>query len=70
VAAPRRIVLGKKSGLASIRLKAEELGLEVPEDRYADLLAEVKSRATAAGRLLTDDEFRRLAQSGGASRAP
>jgi isopropylmalate/homocitrate/citramalate synthase len=70
VAAPRRIVLGKKSGLASIKLKAEELGLDVPEDRHAELLAEVKSRATAAGRLLTDDEFRRLAQSGSASRAP
>jgi isopropylmalate/homocitrate/citramalate synthase len=70
VSAPRRIVLGKKSGLASIKLKAEELGLDVPEERHAELLAEVKSRATAAGRLLTDDEFRRLAQSGSASRAP
>lgn len=63
VSAPRRIVLGKKSGLVSIKLKVQELGLHVAEDRYPDLLAEVKSRATAAGRLVTDDEFRQLAQS-------
>ena len=31
----RSIVLGKKSGLDSIRIKAEELGLDVPEDQYA-----------------------------------
>jgi len=27
---------------------------------YAELLAKVKERATAAGRFMTDDEFRRL----------
>lgn len=63
VSAPRRIVLGKKSGLVSIRLKVEELGLDVPEDQFPDLLARVKRDATAAGRLLSDDEFRRLARS-------
>ena len=31
--AERGIVLGKKSGLDSIRIKAEELGLDVPEER-------------------------------------
>jgi isopropylmalate/homocitrate/citramalate synthase len=63
VSAPRRIVLGKKSGLVSIKLKVEELGLDVPEDHFPDLLARVKRDATAAGRLLSDDEFRRLARS-------
>ncbi len=38
VGAERGIVLGKKSGLDSIRLKAEELGLDLPEDRHAELL--------------------------------
>ena len=42
VGAERGIVLGKKSGLDSIRIKAEELGLDVPEERRADLLARVK----------------------------
>ncbi len=63
VSAPRRIVLGKKSGLSSIKLKLEELGLTVSEDQHASLLAQVKEQGTAAGRLLTDDEFRQLAQS-------
>ena len=63
VSAPRRIVLGKKSGLSSIKLKVEELGLDVPEDHFGQLLADVKEQATAAGRLMTDDEFRQLAQS-------
>ncbi len=60
VGARRGIVLGKKSGLANIKLKAEELGLELPEARMADVLARVKDQATRAGRLLSDDEFRRL----------
>ena len=62
VSAPRRIVLGKKSGLVSIKLKAEELGLDVPQDKHAELLAKVKEQATAAGRLMTDDEFIQLVQ--------
>ena len=62
VSAPRRIVLGKKSGLSSIKLKVEELGLDVPEDQFGQLLADVKEQATAAGRLMTDDEFRQLVQ--------
>ena len=33
VGADRGIVLGKKSGLDSVRLKAEQLGLELPEER-------------------------------------
>jgi isopropylmalate/homocitrate/citramalate synthase len=60
VSALRRIVLGKKSGLSSIKLKLAELGLEVPEDMYGELLAQVKEQATAAGRLMTDEEFRQL----------
>ena len=35
-------MLGKKSGLDSIRLKAEELGLDIPAERHAELLAAVK----------------------------
>jgi isopropylmalate/homocitrate/citramalate synthase len=60
VHAERRIVLGKKSGLDSIRIKAEELGLDVPEERRAELLAAVKRLGTDKNGLVTDDEFRRL----------
>jgi isopropylmalate/homocitrate/citramalate synthase len=61
VGAKRRVVLGKKSGLDSIRLKAEELGLDVPADRYAELLAAVKELGARKRRLVTDAEFRALA---------
>ena len=60
VGADRKIVLGKKSGLSSIRLKVEELGMDVAEESYPAILAEVKEKATAAGRLMTDDEFCQL----------
>src|SRR5438270_8077680 len=60
VRAQRRIVLGKKSGLDSIDLKAKELGLAVSAERRAPILAEVKKRAIAKRGLLTDDEFREI----------
>jgi isopropylmalate/homocitrate/citramalate synthase len=66
VGAERAIVLGKKSGLDSIRLKAEELGLEVASERYPELLAEVKSLGAAKSRLVSDDEFRTLVEKGAA----
>jgi len=63
VNAERKIVLGKKSGLVSIEIKARELGLELAKEDYAAVLSEVKSRATAAQRLLGDDEFRTVVES-------
>jgi isopropylmalate/homocitrate/citramalate synthase len=62
VSAERGIVLGKKSGVDSIRIKAEELGLDLPEERYADVLARVKELGTRKRGLVTDDEFRELAR--------
>jgi isopropylmalate/homocitrate/citramalate synthase len=53
----REIVLGKKSGLDSIRIKCEELGLDVPEERYPELLAAVKKAGMAKRGLVTDDEL-------------
>jgi isopropylmalate/homocitrate/citramalate synthase len=61
VAAQRAIVLGKKSGLDSIRIKAEELGLDMPDERRADVLAKVKALGARKRGLVTDDEFRELA---------
>jgi isopropylmalate/homocitrate/citramalate synthase len=65
VGAPRGIVLGKKSGIDSIRIKVTELGLDVPEERQSELLAAVKQLGTDKGGLVTDDELRRLAASQG-----
>jgi isopropylmalate/homocitrate/citramalate synthase len=60
VGAERGIVLGKKSGLDSIRIKAEELGLDLPEERRAEVLARVKELGTRKRGLVDDDEFRSL----------
>jgi isopropylmalate/homocitrate/citramalate synthase len=60
VAAQRRIVLGKKSGLDSIRLKAEELGLVIPEERVPAILSRVKALGTQSQRLVSDEEFRQI----------
>jgi isopropylmalate/homocitrate/citramalate synthase len=57
VGARRGLVLGKKSGLASIRIKAEELGLEVSDDQQARLLEQVKKVAIRNGGLVSNDEF-------------
>jgi isopropylmalate/homocitrate/citramalate synthase len=58
VATARTIVLGKKSGIDSIRIKAEELGLDVPEDRRPEVLEAVKRLGTVKRGLVSDDEFR------------
>lgn len=60
VGAPRGIVLGKKSGLDSIRIKVAELGLDVPEERFPELLAAVKRLGTEKRGLVTDAELRSL----------
>ena len=60
VAAERSIVLGKKSGIDSIRIKAEELGLELSDDAQRELLVRVKELGTKKRGLVTDDEFREL----------
>jgi isopropylmalate/homocitrate/citramalate synthase len=65
VGARRGIVLGKKSGIDSIRIKADELGLDLPEERHAELLAAVKALGTEKRALVTDDEFRTLVEGGG-----
>ena len=65
VGAERSIVLGKKSGLDSIRIKAAALGLDVPEERQAELLAAVKQLGAEKHGLVDDDEFAGLARGGG-----
>jgi len=60
VGARRGVVLGKKSGLDSIRLRAEELGLDVPESSRAVVLEAVKRKAIEKSGLLNDEEFRSI----------
>jgi isopropylmalate/homocitrate/citramalate synthase len=60
VGAERGLVLGKKSGLDSIRIRAEALGLDVPESARAEVLAAVKRKGAAKRGLVTDAEFRAI----------
>jgi len=53
-----QVVLGKKSGKASIQYKLEELGIQgVGEDKLDDILGAVKEKGIAKKDILTDDEF-------------
>ena len=60
VNARRSVVLGKKSGLDSIDIKAKELGLTVLAGQRAPILEAVKKRAIAKRGLLSDEEFRQI----------
>jgi isopropylmalate/homocitrate/citramalate synthase len=60
VGARRSIVLGKKSGLDSVSLKAKELGVAVPDERRAAVLAAVKKRGIEKRGLVGDEEFRQI----------
>ena len=60
VGATRGIVLGKKSGLDSIRIKLAELDLDFPEERRPELLEAVKAQGTKKRGLVSDAEFRRF----------
>ena len=60
VNAKRKIVLGKKSGLDSIDLKSQELGLQVASDRRASVLEAVKQLAISKRGLVSDEEFRTI----------
>ena len=60
VGAERSVVLGKKSGIDSIRIAVERLGVDVPEEKWPDLLARVKALGAEKRGLVTDEEFEAL----------
>ena len=60
VQAKRELVLGKKSGIDSIDIKAKELGLLVADEKRTAVLAAVKQRSIEKRGLVTDEEFREI----------
>ena len=60
VGADRKIALGKKAGLANIKIKLDELGLDAPAQKHAAILEKVKSKGMVEKRLVTDQEFRTI----------
>ena len=67
VGATRGIVLGKKSGLDSIDLKCRELGIELPAELRAPLLAAVKKESVRKRGLVGDADFRRMVEQAAAA---
>jgi isopropylmalate/homocitrate/citramalate synthase len=60
VGATRMIVLGKKSGIDSIAIKAKELGIPLTTEQQQAILAVVKRKGTEKRALVSDDEFREI----------
>ncbi|HET7151879.1 MAG TPA: hypothetical protein VFI60_10745 [Candidatus Acidoferrum sp.] len=58
VGAKREIVLGKKSGIDSIAIKAKELGISLTAEQQQTVLAGVKRASVEKRRLITEAEFR------------
>jgi len=62
VGATRAIVLGKKSGIDSIAIKAKELGIALSAEEQQATLAAVKRAGTEKRGLVTDNEFRAITE--------
>lgn len=62
VAAKREIVLGKKSGIDSIAIKSKELGIPLTTEQQQAALAAVKRTGAEKRGLLTDADFRAIAE--------
>ena len=64
------VVLGKKSGKASITYNLEKLGFDVSDDAAInEMLKQVKEQGIAKRGLVSDEEFRKIAESVIATRA-
>lgn len=57
-----RILMGKKSGLDSVAIWAEKLGIELTEEETEEVLRQVKQKAYDLKRSLTEDEFQEITQ--------
>jgi isopropylmalate/homocitrate/citramalate synthase len=62
VGATRSIVLGKKSGIDSVAIKAKELGISLSAEEQQAVLADVKRAGTEKRGLVTENEFRAITE--------
>jgi len=56
-----RVVMGKKSGVDSVALWADKLGIALTPDEIGEVLRQVKAKAFEVRRLLSEDEFQKIA---------
>jgi isopropylmalate/homocitrate/citramalate synthase len=59
---PQKVVMGKKSGVDNVEMWAEKLGIDLTQQEAREIVGYVKSKGTELKRLLTEDEFREIAQ--------
>ncbi|RLB29059.1 MAG: pyruvate carboxyltransferase [Deltaproteobacteria bacterium] len=57
-----KILMGKKSGLDNISLWTQKLNIELTEEEALDVLNKVKMRSHDLKRVLSEDEFREIAE--------
>jgi len=57
-----KVVMGKGSGIDSVKTWLEQLGIEASEDEALKMTANVKTFSLKNKRLLTEDEFRNIAK--------
>ena len=55
-----QIVMGKKSGLDSVAIWADKLGIELTKEEIEEVLAQVKVRSHDLKQLLSEEEFRKI----------
>jgi isopropylmalate/homocitrate/citramalate synthase len=67
---PAEIVMGKGSGIDSVKMWCEELGIEASEEEALKITAAVKAHSLKTKKLLTQSEFKKLAQDVLAQRSP
>jgi isopropylmalate/homocitrate/citramalate synthase len=58
---PAQVVMGKGSGIDSVNMWLQEAGLQVSEEDALKVTAAVKKHSLGTKKLLTRDEFRKLA---------
>jgi isopropylmalate/homocitrate/citramalate synthase len=59
---PAEVVMGKGSGIDSVKTWLEQLGIEASDEEATKMTAQVKSYSLKTKKLLTESEFRKIAQ--------
>jgi len=57
---PAKVVMGKGSGIDSVNLWLDQIGMKASEDEALKILAAVKSHSLRTKKLLTEAEFREI----------
>ena len=60
--------MGKKSGLDNIEIWSKKLGIELTEEEAMDVLREVKLKCHDLKQVLTEEEFKEVAENIGSNK--